>query len=253
MEVSSDQGINRVTIDHLFLSHADKDHVEGLIPLLNHPRITINAIHHNGIGQFDFGFNTDLGNLSNDNRLTIIHDFLNDLNELDITSGPQDLFADWIQAVSASGATYGRLDRTTGIFDEGDSDITCEIVGPVLESNRQYLRWFSNKSYTINGHSLVFRLSYRNVRTFFTGDLNIPGSEHLLTTQNGDLSLNAHIFKAPHRSNEFCTSLLEAVHPMITIVSSGERYLIMVTREPTFWEPLADIVEVKNLCCSQLK
>jgi competence protein ComEC len=218
-----DQGNNSVTIDHLFLSHADKDHVEGLIPLLSHPRITVNAIHHNGIGQFDSGFNTDLGNLSNDNRLTTLHDTLNDLNGLELASGPQELFADWIQAVRASGTTYGRLDRATDIFDVGDSDVTCEIVGPLLEPNGQSLRWFSDKSHTINGHSLVFRLSYGNVRTFFSGDLNIPGSEHLLTAQNGDLSLNAHIFKAPHHgSNEFSTSLLDAVHPMITIVSSGE-------------------------------
>lgn len=217
-----DQG-NNVIIDHLFLSHTDKDHVEGLIPLLGHPNITVNAIYHNGIGQFDSGFNTEIGDVSNDNRLTTLHDTLNDLNGLDLASGSQDLFADWIQVVRASGATYNRLDRSTNIFDVGDPDVTCEIVGPLLEPDGKSLCWFNDKSHTINGHSLVFRLTYRNVRTFFSGDLNIQGSEHLLTPENGDLSLNAHIFKAPHHgSHEFSTSLLDAVNPMITIVSSGE-------------------------------
>lgn len=53
-----DVGSNQVVIDHLFLSHADKDHVEGLIPVLRHPRITVRNIYHNGIGLFGSGFNT---------------------------------------------------------------------------------------------------------------------------------------------------------------------------------------------------
>jgi competence protein ComEC len=53
--------------------------------------------------------------------------------------------------------------------------------------------------------------------------LNKPGSDHLLAVPNGALGVNAHIFKAPHHgSHEFSTALFEAVHPMITIVSSGE-------------------------------
>lgn len=214
---------NDVTIDHLFLSHADKDHVEGLIPLLNHPKITVNAIHHNGIGLFNSGFNTDLGNQSPDGRLTTLHDQLGDLDGLDLASGSQQVFADWIQAVRASGADYGRLDRSIGVFDIGDPIISCEILGPVLEPGGQSLQWLDDKSHTINGHSLVFRLTYDRVRAFFSGDLNKPGSDLLLAISNGALSVNAHIFKAPHHgSHEFSRALFEAVQPMITIVSSGE-------------------------------
>lgn len=214
---------NNVTIDHLVLSHADKDHVEGLIPLLNHPRITVNAIHHNGIGLFNSGFNTNIGNRSADGRLTTIHDGLNDLDGLDLASGSQDVYADWIQAIRDSGAVYGRLDRSSGTIDFGDPDITCEIMGPVLEPDGVSLRWFGDKSHTINGHSLVFRLTYGRVRAFFAGDLNERGSEHLLAVPNGALGINAHIFKAPHHgSHDFSPALFEAVHPMITVVSSGE-------------------------------
>lgn len=214
---------NELTIDHLFLSHADKDHVEGLIPLVKHPKITVKAIHHNGIALFDSGFDTDIGDISTDGRLTTIHDSLEDLNGLDLASGAQDVFAEWIQAVRESGAAYKRLDRSTGIFDIGDSDITVEVLGPVLEPDGQSLRWFSDKSHTINGNSLIFRLTYNFVRVFFSGDLNEKGSDHILSLPNGALNVNAHVFKAPHHgSHEFSQALFYAVHPMITVVSSGE-------------------------------
>ena len=213
---------NEVTVDHLFLSHADKDHVEGLIPLLGHPRIHVTNIFHNGIGLFDSGFNTKLGNKIG-TRLTTLHDRLQDLQGLALADGNGAVFKDWIDAVTAEGANYRRLDSSDGVMDIGDPDITFEIVGPVLESDNASLKWFKNKSHTINGHSLVFRLTYQHARAFFSGDLNMEGSGHLLSQPNAALTLNAHVFKSPHHgSHEFSTSLLDAVNPMITVVSSGE-------------------------------
>lgn len=218
-----DKPSNSVTIDHLFLSHADKDHVEGLIPLLNHPKITVNNIYHNGIGLFDSGFDEVIGNVSTDDRLTTIHDTVSDLAGLDLASGNQAVFADWIKAVEDSNANYKRLDSSAGFFDIGDPDTDLEIIGPILEPDGQSLRWLNDKSHTINGHSLVFRLTYDFVRTFFSGDLNQEGSEHLMSFPNMGLKLNAHIFKAPHHgSHEFSHELFNNVKPMITVVSSGE-------------------------------
>ena len=95
-----DDPANTVTIDHLFLSHADSDHVEGLIPLLGHPRINVMNIYHNGIGVFDSGFDEGIGDVVND-RLVTLHDTLNDLNSLDLARGPNDTFGEWIDAVRA--------------------------------------------------------------------------------------------------------------------------------------------------------
>lgn len=216
-----DLDANHVTIDHLFLSHADKDHVEGLIRLLNHDRITVNNIYHNGIGLFDSGFNTPIGNRSG-NRLTTLHSTTQDLAGLDLASGSQAVFEDWITAVSASGANYQRLDRSHGIFNIGDPAITVEIVGPILDLDGT-LRWLSDKSHTINGHSLTFRITHGAVRTFFAGDLNERGSDHLLAAPAGALDVNAHVFKAPHHgSHDYSEDLLAAVNPMITVISSGE-------------------------------
>ena len=207
------------TIDHLFLSHADKDHIQGLIPLLNHPRITVGNIYHNGIGVFGTGFFSPIGDVTTDDRLITLHDTVADLAGQPLAQ----TFGNWIQAVRSSGATYGALDTSAGTIDIGDPDIQVEILGPRLEPDGQSLRWFSNKAKTINGHSVVFRLTYGAVRTFFSGDLNIDGSEHLLTAPNVELSFNSHIFKAPHHgSHEYSRALFDAVQPMITVVSSGD-------------------------------
>ena len=215
---------NTVNIDHLFLSHADSDHVEGLIPLLNHPQITVSNIYHNGIGIFDSGFEHAIGDVSNDDRLTTIHDSLADLDGLNLADDHhRDVFGDWIQAVSDSGASYRMLHCGTGVLDVGDPEITVEMLGPRLEADGASLPWFNDKAHTINGNSLVFRLTYRFVRTFFSGDLNEDGSNHLLSEAGAALNVNAHVFKAPHHgSHEFSQKLFNAVKPMITVVSSGE-------------------------------
>ncbi|RUA18767.1 MAG: hypothetical protein DSY83_01540 [Flavobacteriia bacterium] len=208
---------NTVTIDHMFLSHADADHVEGLIPLIEHPQITVNNIYHNGIGLFDSGFNTDLGNEVN-GELVTKHSTLADLNGFDL----KGTFKKWVDAIKAKGINYHRLDKSAGILNIGDPDIRVEILGPILKPNGAF-EWFGGKSHTINGHSLVFRMSYDHVRTFFSGDLNIEGSGLLLSQPDGALNVNAHVFKAPHHgSHEFDPDLFKAVNPMVTVVSSGE-------------------------------
>lgn len=212
-----DKPNTKVVIDHLFLSHADKDHVVGLIPLLEHPRIQVKNIYHNGIGLYEDGHNTELGTTAH-NKLITIHDSIQDLNGAQLKAG----FKKWIDAVKTSKANYKRLDASKGFLPVGDTSIQLEILGPILEPDNT-LQWFGGKSHTINGHSLIFRIDYKHVRTFFSGDLNVEGSEHLLAIPGNNLKVNAQIFKAPHHgSHEFSQELLHQVNPMVTIVSSGE-------------------------------
>ena len=221
-----DRPQNLLQIDHLFLSHADKDHVEGLIPLLDHPQITVRNIHHNGIGLFNAGqFQESIGDRSADGtRLVTLHNTTADLNGLALADSRGAVFRDWIRSVRASGAHYRRRDRSTGHLDVGDNAVDVEILGPNIDAaNGGSCRWLRNKAHTINGHSLVFRLTHGSVRTFFSGDLNEVGSEELLALPNAALGFNSHVFKSPHHgSHEFSETLFQAVNPMITVVSSGE-------------------------------
>lgn len=212
-----DKPANTLTIDHLFLSHADSDHVRGLIAVLKHPRITVRNIWHNGIGLYKSGFNTDLGEVS-DGRLSTLHSSLNDLQGKSLTN----TFKAWIDAVTESGASYRALHRDAAEVDIGDPDIRLEVTGPLKESDGT-LKWFGDKSHTINGHSLTFRLIHDHVRVLFSGDINVEGSKHILAHPGAALGLDAHVLKSPHHgSHEFHQPYFDSVRPLITVVSSGD-------------------------------
>ena len=77
-------------------------------------------------------------------------------------------------------------------------------------------------SHTINGHSIAFRLIYGNVRFNFTGDLN-QESMAIMRERIGLDHLEAEILKAPHHgSAEFDFQALEAMRPVVSIISSGD-------------------------------
>ena len=212
-----DVGTNRLTIDHLFLSHADQDHVKGLIPILLHPRITVKNIWHNGIGLYNSGHNTPLGT-RNGEHLETEHDTVSDLDGADLTS----IFGKWIDAVKGQNAGYRALDQSMGMIDVGDPALQIEIVGPVKAPGGGY-EWLGDKSHTINGHSLMLRIIHNHVRFFFSGDANIEGSEHLLSHPGSAMRLDAHVFKSPHHgSHEFHLPFLHAVRPLISVISSGD-------------------------------
>lgn len=212
-----DKTANKLTIDHLFLSHADADHVKGLVPILKHPKITVRHIWHNGIALYKSGFNESLGDVSG-GMLHTLHDTLDDLDGQDLTN----TFKKWTDAVRDSGATYQALDRSFGELDIGDPEIRIEITGPQKESHGA-LKWFNDKAHTINGHSLTFRLIHDHVRVLLSGDMNVKGSKHILAQPGAALGLDAHVFKSPHHgSHEFHQPFLDAVRPVITVVSSGD-------------------------------
>ena len=79
-------------------------------------------------------------------------------------------------------------------------------------------------SHTINGHSVVLHLTYGAFTLLFAGDLN-DQAERVLTRahKKGDLSLQADVFKVPHHgSADFSAAFLEAVAPVVSVVSSGD-------------------------------
>lgn len=94
------------------------------------------------------------------------------------------------------------------------------------ESLETEARGFGGKSasHTINGHSVVFRLTYDRVNFLFTGDLNDEAGRALTQAHNrGELSLRAEVFKVPHHgSADFSGALLQAVSPVVSVVSSGD-------------------------------
>jgi len=76
-------------------------------------------------------------------------------------------------------------------------------------------------SHTINGHSVVLRLEFGNIRFLLTGDLNEEAGELLL--DNIPDQLEAEVLKVPHHgSADFSADFIDAVAPVISVVSSGD-------------------------------
>ena len=77
-------------------------------------------------------------------------------------------------------------------------------------------------SHTINGHSIALRLAYGNVRFNLTGDLN-QESMKLMRDRIPLSDLEAEIVKAPHHgSADFDFDALEAMRPVVSLISSGD-------------------------------
>ncbi|HUG48843.1 MAG TPA: MBL fold metallo-hydrolase [Candidatus Limnocylindria bacterium] len=126
--------------------------------------------------------------------------------------------------------------------------IEVEVLGPIetlLEDDRPGLAFFRrppprpridvdsiaeeamgprgslSASHTINGHSLVLRIRYGNVRFLLSGDLNEEAAE-LLHDYIPD-RLQAEVLKVPHHgSADFSASFIGAVSPVVSVVSSGD-------------------------------
>lgn len=193
-----------VDIDLLVVSHADSDHLDGLVPIINHPRIRVHRVIHSGIATFQPGtHNTHVGNRDPTGTfLTTRHDALIDLTGMNLSDG----FAAWRNAVAAANAAYHAVDSDSAPVDIGDPSVALEVLGPHLDrlNGLPVFRWFGDGAHTINGHSVVLRLTYDQVSVLFSGDLNIEGAKHLLAVPGLDAMLDAHVFKAPHHgSHEF--------------------------------------------------
>ena len=79
-----------------------------------------------------------------------------------------------------------------------------------------------SEAHTINGHSVVFRMTYGNVRLFFGGDLNAEAMA-LLRSKVPSGGLEAEIVKVPHHgSADFDPMALRALAPVVWLISAGD-------------------------------
>lgn len=142
----------------------------------------------------------------------------------------------------AAGAP-GLADRFKFLTDEG---IGVEVLGPrpTVVNGQEGLAFLGNPrrnpapdpgeapvtftglsaSHTINGHSVVLRLTFGDVRILLAGDLNAEAEEALTRRHlQGQLDLESEVFKVPHHgSADFSVPFLKAVSPVVSVVSSGD-------------------------------
>jgi beta-lactamase superfamily II metal-dependent hydrolase len=120
----------------------------------------------------------------------------------------------------------------------GDSNVDVKILGPIEEedtlSGKPALRYLDNNkvggfydlngpSLTRNGHSVVLRFDYDEVRIMMTGDLNFK-SQALLQKKWDASEFKCHVAKACHHgSDDISWKFLRAMSPLATMFSSGDQ------------------------------
>lgn len=215
-----------LVIDLLVLTHADEDHLNGLIHIISSEKIKVKQIIHSGLAIYK-KTGDKLGNsvkIRKRKYITTMHSGLDELDSFPLK--PQ--FAKWKKAIENDNpnVVYHSVNNDSDPIDIGDSSITIDVLGPKLEyddNDNPLYRWHGSHSHTINGHSVVLAIQYKNVRCLLSGDLEDKSEKFLVEDNNLKQKMDAHILKAPHHgSHHFYQEWLDAVNPQLTVISSGE-------------------------------
>lgn len=217
-------------------------------------------VFHCGVGRFD-GDRVAVSGGSGHSQLgaivgsanpdLFVADLIDDFDDVESFSTPapgrdyvlSGEYARWLQRLRSqrqAGADVGPLRRVDssmrhlpGFEPTGDlADASIRLLGPVLESSSvgprmRFLDGASKSamkqpSRTRNGHSVVMRVDYGNVRLMLTGDLNFR-SQVVLMNEHDDDELACHVAKACHHgSDDISSTFLTKMGALATLFSSGD-------------------------------
>jgi len=236
----------------LIISHPDSDHYQGFSYIVDSPRFKIENIYHNGIVERT-GANTlgPVETIGGEDYLTGIVDTLQkakDLLQNDSVRGKKWYPNLLHRAIFKHGVTDVRmLEKGDQVPGYGENDpVNFKILGPVSRrdaatGNRKTLKYFHSNGETKNGHSVIIKLEYGNVKMLLGGDLNDASEEFLTKHYTGfdphhvneaqrkemikkgrqvfqsDISKSCH-----HGSHKFLDDFLSFIYPVTTVISSGD-------------------------------
>ena len=105
---------------------------------------------------------------------------------------------------------------------------SIEILGPIpaIKNGKEVLKSIKNAGKDKNGHSVLLKLIYDKVRVLLGGDVNTEFGEIIYQFYQNKNQLNRlemDVAKACHHgSNHFHYDFIEALHPIGTVISSGD-------------------------------
>ncbi|MEW6417509.1 MAG: MBL fold metallo-hydrolase [Nitrospirota bacterium] len=237
----------KIILKNIIVTHHDYDHYGGLIDLLSGRlydgtilSVEVENFFHSGIGRFKskpkLGAtikgevspfpNGDKGIRRKGTFISELFDgkesFRNPSRKL------EERFAEYaalVGHVPKNVRLISHRDNYLPGYAHGESDVSIKVLGPVLEKFMEGsfgLRILENESVTLNGHSIVLRIDYGNVRILLTGDLN-ELSQKLLLSYHATGEFEADVVKGCHHGSEdIDMSFIKAINAKATIISSGD-------------------------------
>ena len=246
---------NKWTFDSAILTHPDKDHYNGFKKLFAEPNVFFDAVYHNGFmerkGSKRLGPTSRIGGVTYHTDLIETKQDLKDFLSVE-SRWKRKLYPTLLNDALTSGRVKDIRMLSPAHSNDGflpgyekGKKLSIEVLGPVVETDdgrRSLLRRFkSNDGKTKNGHSVILRLKYGNVRVLLGGDLNSAAENFLLEQYTGldapagsveeeELLVaaarehfEADIAKACHHgSGDFTDAFLTGLNAAATVVSSGD-------------------------------
>ncbi len=236
-----------INCEAIVATHGDADHFAGLTKVLkatrghNKPMVEVSRVFHSGLVKAPTSVGTTkiFGKSIKKNNQRYAVELEDDLRNVP-KSRLNKFFKPWKEVLIAVTAhNPNLLVRRISSGDENAFDflknegINIQVLGPIIEDVNgkpalPYLHGESSSSYsashTINGHSIILKLTFGNVRVLFGADLNAESEAGLLKKIHAEnQSISSEILKVPHHgSHDFLPSMLEAVSPVVSVISSGD-------------------------------
>lgn len=221
----------KIHIDYLIVSHFDIDHYKGFIKILDDARFTFGTIVHAGILKFaakDNPYNSGLGDTISSNGktyLTKIFDNLLTVNEQASFNRDVTAFMKTLQNAEIQKAKrYEQGDILIDKQIEGQN-FRIEVLAPFIENinnNKVFVYW-EDDGKTINGHSLVLKVTFGNRTILLGGDLNTFSQNYLIEKYAPNNPFEVDVAKSCHHgSSDFTENFMKLINPFATVISSGD-------------------------------
>ena len=249
------------TFKYAIASHPDQDHYGGYHYLAGEPNVFFNEFLHNGLLEYQDTIKPSyFGESIKTNRTYYtelfdskqkVTDYLAHEPNWKHPSGNSHWdkkYAKLLKRMLDNNKINGEIkmiseaDKYLDGFEQ-NKPLNIQILGPISETvnNKKALRSLGGKGKTKNGHSIVFKLNYKDINILLGGDLNIKAEEFLMTKHTGQtLDFNSgteenefiegarNIFEADvskachHGSADFTSLFLRCLNSVATVISSGD-------------------------------